>query len=77
MSQHRIPHPKREGLILSYGFDRPLQTYFATVFDNRPEKDTAGAVFSTERTGIVQSLMANYEAPEEHQLQVMLDLPIP
>lgn len=77
MSQHRIKHPLREGLVLSYGFDRPLQHYFATVFDLREEKDQPGPIFSTERTGMVQSLMSNYGAPEEHQLQVMLDLPIP
>ena len=77
MSQHRIEHPKRKGLVLSYGFDRPLREYFATVFDTREEKDIAGAVFSTSNKSWVQRFMKNYGAPEGHQTQIMLDLPIP
>jgi hypothetical protein len=77
MSQHRIEHPLRKGLVLSYGFDRILQYYFASVFDLREEKGCLGPIYNTDQTDMVQRLMDNYDAPLEHKFAVMLDLPIP
>ena len=63
---------RNDGLSLAYGFDRPLQYYFATVFDSQGDviRDVTG------RTDIYDLLEEfKISLPEDHLLALTLDLP--
>lgn len=69
MSQYRAK--TEDGKMLLYGFDRPLQEYFLTVFDNGNPVE-----MFNDRNDIAQFLCDNeYTLPREHLMAMMLDVP--
>lgn len=77
MSQYKVPHQiRRSELELIYGYDRPLQEYFATVSALGKADASVKFVFNTSDRAVVSNLMRNYGAPAEHVQAILLDLPI-
>lgn len=76
-------NPRLKGHVrLVYGFDRPLQCYFFSVYNDRinEREDTHGPAldrFPCDRYEMLQ-VMAHFEdIPDSHILAVGLDLPVP